>query len=165
MSLAEKGQYPYLDDWQFWRVCIMTQVREFEIDLLKGDEEHAIKELIDIITVGIDALRLKGFDFWHALYARLTENAAKRVETRGQTFYVEKLLKEERTLLELGGSLTSLSTQEINSRISRKACAPDCGMCNELSVVDDGAENCGACRRNKAAGLDVPHGLNSCAQD
>lgn len=132
MSLAKKGEYPYLDDWEFWRICLMTQIREFEVDMLQGNEAHAIKEIIDIVTVGIDALRLKGYDFWRELYARLVENSAKYVEKRGQTFYEEKLLVEERKILELGGRLTSLSTDEVRSRMQRKACSPDCGLCQKV---------------------------------
>ncbi len=107
-----RGQYA---NWEFWRVCLLTQMREFEVDLERGDIVHAYKELSDIVTVAIDAMRHTGGDPWVEIVKRVQENASKTVKDRDLRFYEDKLAFEEKILAEL--------------RRKRHLCVPGCGLC------------------------------------
>lgn len=131
MTLERECKNPSHKSWEFWRLCVLTQSREFEVDLLKKDYLHAMKELTDMATVAADCIRHMGSDFWMELTHRVAENAIKSgVFDRDEAFYREKLLKEESTILGMGGKLSEHTLDELVDCSSvPKKCAAGCGLC------------------------------------
>jgi hypothetical protein len=84
---------------EFWRLCLLVQVREIEEALEAGDLDHAIEEIVDTVTVGLNALQAlgEGKTVVQIIGARLTKNEKKDVYARDIEYYKHKLkLLEEK---------------------------------------------------------------------
>jgi hypothetical protein len=83
-------------DWkdpEFWRLILLTQVREFEQDIRNGNLEHAAKEVVDVLTVALDCLNLlypEKTTHQHIM-DRAIENSKKGIFERNKWFYKNKL--------------------------------------------------------------------------
>jgi hypothetical protein len=87
-------------DPEFWRICLLTQIREFEKDIRDGNLEHAAKEMVDVLSVALDALQLCFPE--KSIYGHIQDRAAankdKQIYARDRKFYEEKLRHLENEL-------------------------------------------------------------------
>jgi hypothetical protein len=84
---------------EFWRLCLLVQVREVEEALKDGNLDHTLEEIVDVITVGLDALQaLSPKTIVQVIGARMTKNEKKDVYARNIEYYKHKLKELEEKL-------------------------------------------------------------------